>query len=234
MAFQEKCMDKMNELRDSGATIIFISHNLPNVTSFCKRVILLRNGQISAEGDPKTVVESYKQQEREQMLLKLERLKAGIESASSSGPEAGSQPTKPVIIKEIEIMNMGGHASSEFEIGDRVLVRCHFHASKLIREAGFVVRIRRADGLMCSIISSPRDTKRSINGDGIFEACIGPLFLQPDFYSIQTLIFDREYGSLQGGLSNDHFQIIGDTPGGERGVIAPEVDWHDVSGIQLS
>ena len=60
MAFQQKCLAKMNELRDSGATIVFISHNMWSVSTFCKRVLLLRAGQIEAEGDPDKVIQVYR------------------------------------------------------------------------------------------------------------------------------------------------------------------------------
>src|SRR6201995_3073435 len=40
-AFQQKCLDKMREIRQRGHTIFFVSHNLPAVTRLCKRAVLL-------------------------------------------------------------------------------------------------------------------------------------------------------------------------------------------------
>lgn len=57
--FQRKCLQRMRENRDRGATIIFVSHNLDAVASFCHRVILLDHGRIVVEGEPKKVIAAY-------------------------------------------------------------------------------------------------------------------------------------------------------------------------------
>ncbi|HJQ34529.1 MAG TPA: ABC transporter ATP-binding protein [Pyrinomonadaceae bacterium] len=59
MAFQQKCLDKMHEIRNQGRTIFFVSHNLPAVTRLCKRAVLLEAGQLVAEGMPQEVVNRY-------------------------------------------------------------------------------------------------------------------------------------------------------------------------------
>jgi homopolymeric O-antigen transport system ATP-binding protein len=59
MAFQQKCLDKMNEVRRQGRTIFFVSHNLPAITRLCKRAILIEAGRLVAEGSPHEVVNRY-------------------------------------------------------------------------------------------------------------------------------------------------------------------------------
>jgi lipopolysaccharide transport system ATP-binding protein len=58
-AFQQKCLDKMHEIRRDGRTILFVSHNMPAITRLCKRAILMESGRIVAEGEPHTVVNRY-------------------------------------------------------------------------------------------------------------------------------------------------------------------------------
>ena len=60
--FQRKCLQRMKENRDLGSTIIFVSHNLDAVASFCHRVILLDHGRIVVEGEPKKVITAYMEQ----------------------------------------------------------------------------------------------------------------------------------------------------------------------------
>ncbi|MDT7778282.1 MAG: lipopolysaccharide transport system ATP-binding protein [Acidobacteriota bacterium] len=57
--FQQKCLDKMHEIRRQGRTIFFVSHNLPAITRLCKRAVLLEAGQVVAEGSPQEVVNHY-------------------------------------------------------------------------------------------------------------------------------------------------------------------------------
>ena len=44
--FQTRCIERINQLRNAGTTIVFVSHNLSAVQSLCDRVFLLRQGEI--------------------------------------------------------------------------------------------------------------------------------------------------------------------------------------------
>lgn len=57
--FQKKCIGKMSETAKSGRTVLFVSHNMPSITGLCNRVILLKDGRIELEGDPRKVISHY-------------------------------------------------------------------------------------------------------------------------------------------------------------------------------
>ena len=57
--FSKKCMDRMNELKESGKTIIFISHSLPQVQRFCDTVIWLEGGHLREMGPTEIVSAHY-------------------------------------------------------------------------------------------------------------------------------------------------------------------------------
>ena len=57
--FQNKCFNKMRELKDQGKTMVFVTHNMKVVNELCDRAIWLYNGEIKKDGDTKEVVEEY-------------------------------------------------------------------------------------------------------------------------------------------------------------------------------
>lgn len=57
--FQNKCMRRMQETIESGATVIFVSHNLRAVAEFCGRSLLLEHGQVKAIGSTNDVIQQY-------------------------------------------------------------------------------------------------------------------------------------------------------------------------------
>lgn len=60
MEFQKKCLGKMEEVSKSdGRTILFVSHNMASLQSFCTKGIFLENGAIKEEKDIDTVINSY-------------------------------------------------------------------------------------------------------------------------------------------------------------------------------
>ena len=57
--FQEKCFAKLKELRDSGKTIVIVSHSLDTVKKLCRRAVWIYKGEIRLNGDPTYVINQY-------------------------------------------------------------------------------------------------------------------------------------------------------------------------------
>ncbi len=57
--FQDKCFAKLNELKDSGITIVIVTHSLGAVQSLCKRAIWIYEGKIKMDGNTKRVTDEY-------------------------------------------------------------------------------------------------------------------------------------------------------------------------------
>ena len=60
-AFQQKCYDVLNSLRDEGKTILLVTHDMSQVRRFCNRALLLERGQLAAIGGAATVSRRYTQ-----------------------------------------------------------------------------------------------------------------------------------------------------------------------------
>ncbi len=59
IAFQRKCMARIDELVANGRTLMFVSHSLETVQSLCERVIWLDGGTIRADGPTDAVLTEY-------------------------------------------------------------------------------------------------------------------------------------------------------------------------------
>lgn len=60
-SFQQKCIDKILDLKNSQKTILLVSHNLTFVRNLAHRVIMLDKGKIVEQGDPDIVISKYLQ-----------------------------------------------------------------------------------------------------------------------------------------------------------------------------
>jgi ABC-type polysaccharide/polyol phosphate transport system ATPase subunit len=56
--FRQKCLDRVNAMRET-MSVIFVSHSMNQISLFCDRVIVLDNGRMEYEGDPKAAIEYY-------------------------------------------------------------------------------------------------------------------------------------------------------------------------------
>jgi ABC-type polysaccharide/polyol phosphate transport system ATPase subunit len=57
--FQDKCFKKLLELKDSGKTIVIVTHNMDQVKKFCDRAVWLYEGEIRMDGKVEEVLDEY-------------------------------------------------------------------------------------------------------------------------------------------------------------------------------
>ena len=57
--FQEKCFNKMRELKKEGKTMVFVTHSMDSVKNLCDRAVWLSNGVVRMDGNTDEVVDEY-------------------------------------------------------------------------------------------------------------------------------------------------------------------------------
>ena len=57
--FQEKCKKRIHEIKQAGATILFVSHNPDEILEICERGICLEHGKISYDGTSAEASKTY-------------------------------------------------------------------------------------------------------------------------------------------------------------------------------
>ena len=62
--FQEKCLNKMKELKNEGKTMVFVTHNLESARELCDRTVWLHQGVIKMDGDTNQVIDEYLKETR--------------------------------------------------------------------------------------------------------------------------------------------------------------------------
>ena len=57
--FQSKCFRRLEELKQRGVSILFVTHSTDSVLKYCDRAVLLNEGEVLRTGTPKEVVQQY-------------------------------------------------------------------------------------------------------------------------------------------------------------------------------
>ncbi len=57
--FQEKCINKMKQLKQEGKTMVFVTHSLESAKELCDRAVWLSNGVLKLDGKTNEVIEQY-------------------------------------------------------------------------------------------------------------------------------------------------------------------------------
>lgn len=96
-AFQHECVLRMRKIISSGATVLFVSHDLSAVKMLCQRAVLLDKGEVVIESDAETVAKEYHRR-----LFHEEIQQGGVSkgsdftfSSSTPRPTAKTQESAP-------------------------------------------------------------------------------------------------------------------------------------------
>ena len=57
--FQEKCLNKMKDLKSQGKTMVFVTHSLGSARELCDRAVWLNKGHVQLDGDVNEVIDEY-------------------------------------------------------------------------------------------------------------------------------------------------------------------------------
>lgn len=58
-AFQQKCVERVREIRRGGSSLLFVSHSLYHIRQMCDRALWIQGGEMVMEGDPIEVTDEY-------------------------------------------------------------------------------------------------------------------------------------------------------------------------------
>ncbi|ULQ56294.1 polysaccharide ABC transporter ATP-binding protein [Flavihumibacter rivuli] len=115
-SFQKKCMGKMREVsKESGRTILFVSHNMQAVNGLCSRAIWLEEGRLKLDGNVQQVVNAYSATHNQNIWSRS--------WGKGEHPPGNDQLTMRGIELLPEISNEGG----TIDIHTPVTVRFRFH-----------------------------------------------------------------------------------------------------------
>jgi ABC-type polysaccharide/polyol phosphate transport system ATPase subunit len=86
--FQQKCIERMHSVIAGGATIIFVSHNLREVSVLCGRSLLLEHGAVQMVGPTGDVIELYLNRCQQERSLEGDRdiVITRVTTGDASGP----------------------------------------------------------------------------------------------------------------------------------------------------
>ena len=179
--FQQKCYDYFDQIKNSDKTVIFISHDMGAIQSFCDRVILVDKSRIIAEGKPVEVAQRYSN------LLADSSKSRKYEASSLQHVGSGN-----VEILKAELVNSKGNAVEKIEEGEPFTVRVHYKPTKTIKDPVFGIGIMGDKGQ--SILGpNTRESGFAINKiskKGYVDAVFPSNPLSPGVYRVRAGIFN--------------------------------------------
>lgn len=111
-SFQAKCLQRITDLRRSGTTIVFISHDLNAVERLCGRVLLMKQGRVAASGMPHEIIAEYKRAGAET----VSPAHRGIGADKQWGQDSESSANGIVRLRRVRVCAEGGQTTPVIDI----------------------------------------------------------------------------------------------------------------------
>lgn len=180
MAFQKKCLGKMEEVGKEGRTVLFVSHNMPTITQLCQKVIWLDRGQVLRQGKTNEIVPSYLAQgSSDKPIVSFER-----------------RNYKDIFFTQVTLLDHANNPSSEIDVRLPFTIQLTYEVKKQLKNVEMSVRIKTDDdkSVFTSVYSDCSDITKMNKSPGVYTATITipGLFLVPNTYTISCAIFQFE------------------------------------------
>jgi ABC-type polysaccharide/polyol phosphate transport system ATPase subunit len=135
-AFQNKCMQKLAELKSTGVSILFVSHDLSTTQIICDRVVWLHESELKMDGDPIQVCQEYY------------AFVAGINSSDLAplSKHIPQQSTGVASFTDLHLTDSKGMKRTVFETGEDICFKFRLTAQVDISETVFTISVYKKDG----------------------------------------------------------------------------------------
>jgi lipopolysaccharide transport system ATP-binding protein len=125
--FRNRCLGRMQDLRDEGRTVLFVSHDLTSVRQLCTRALLLNRGRVVDDGAPADITRRYERMYQE-----------GAEN--TTGAAERRHPPVDYHLRRVELRNAAGTVTGHFDAGE--VMEIHLWSSGAAPENSFTVEFK--------------------------------------------------------------------------------------------
>ncbi|MBE0460610.1 MAG: ABC transporter ATP-binding protein [Candidatus Aminicenantes bacterium] len=150
-SFVPKCLDRINDFRRRGKTILFVSHDLSTVEKICDRVAWLKNGRIQTIGEPKRVVDAYLQDVLGKHEETFEKRQQELQTEQNWEEERRENRwgRREVEIKRVRLKSRSGKEKHVFSPDEGMVIELDVQSFSSITDFVFGVGIFNSQGICC-------------------------------------------------------------------------------------
>ena len=185
--FQEKCFNRMREIREKGTTMVFVSHNMIAVQNICSQVIWLDHGKIRATGEPEGVISQYlhNQYYGKKNVLDLEE-----------GEELFHYDEGCISVDEIRILDEKGQPFETMAGGASARVEVHYVAKRPLHSPNLRIYLtdRQLNRLTGADLSESNQNARRmvLDEEGVVSCTFENMPVRPNIYYFNVDILEED------------------------------------------
>ncbi len=236
LAFQQKCLDRINSMKRSGCTILLISHDVSQIQQHCDEAVWLRKGTVVTQGEPERVINEYAAEMRNETRRRTPTSCNAI--LSSSGIELRPNENRfgslEMEISSVALRNERGEVVSALDSGQPLRVEISYTCKTPIAAPIFSVSVSREDGLVCYDTNtlSAGVPVPTVTGNGTVTLMIERLELTAGKYFVDVGIYEKEFSF--GYDYHWHVYPLSIVAPARKGILHSPEKWAIQSGTEIA
>ena len=199
--FKLKCIDKMEEFRQQGKTILFVSHSMFTVKAFCTMAVWIDGGAVMAFGDLGSVVLQYED------FLREERARA--KSAGGSKAIGHMEKSDVIEVKGFRMLDSAGKVATTFTHGEDIAFEFRYTVKRPTERLTFCFTVRNAEYLEVFMADKQNAANviASTEGEHVLRVRLKDLRLLAGRYFLSGELWNNDAGLYVGYANKRPFQI---------------------------
>jgi len=189
--FQKKCLGKMDSgIKDSGKTVVFVSHNIASIQNLCNKGIVLSNGKLTFDGTSNDAVQHYLAQ-----------------SFSNSLPEIiFPLKNQDIQLTKLQVLDQKNKLKSDFSLGEYVYLNIEYKVSSPLKGSNICLVLKRNGiDVLCSFDGDINEDNLDKTEKGNFQYL---LKLPTDILKAGLYTLTLDVGLIGIGTIEKHDEII--------------------------
>jgi ABC-type polysaccharide/polyol phosphate transport system ATPase subunit len=149
-SFSHKCLDKMLAFKKAGKTIVLVTHDLPTVERFCDQALWLEGGCIQAQGEPRQVIDAYRQEVARRETAQYQEQPTALACPSPAGFQSKNRwGNGDIEITRVRLLDSQGQERQVFKDGEDISLEILYQANRPTSDVVFGVGLFNGDGTFC-------------------------------------------------------------------------------------
>jgi lipopolysaccharide transport system ATP-binding protein len=229
LAFQHKCIEKINEFKERGCTILLVSHDTNLVATLCDESLWLNQGRIVAQGPTEMVIMQYSSamQKETQQRTPNSDISMKLDNGTELKVHENRFGSLEIEIQNVKLLNDSGFPIDHIESGEPLAVEMDYYAPEAIESPIFGVTLTTEDGTICcdTSASTPDFGAPFLQGKGKIRLQFSRLDLSRGSYFVDIGAYQKDWEYAY----DYHWHVYSFNIGegnSDKGLITPPLQWE--------
>lgn len=229
IAFQRKCLRRIGQFKESGCTIVLVSHDATLVRELCDDALWLRRGNVVAHGSAEVVVGQYIADMTAETQRRTPKKQTVIQTPNGTELRVNDNRfgSMEMTITEVNLLDEFGQRVNEMDSGRPLHINLRYHAPEPIDSPIVSVTISREDGFVCYDTSTAAASivLETTQGYGEINLDLERLDLVGGSYFVDVGIFEKNWAYAYDYHWHVYPCLITGT-GADKGIVRPPHRWQ--------